>query len=132
MRRRRASTYNPGLEEPESAESVGNYILNSESLILRRNRAKRYSPKYRDGAVARIVSGTSTISQIGQEMGLTERDLVDWIADALARKQDRIDELTAILKSVQIVDENQLRIDHEPDAAVSDGEGTIEGIFRPL
>lgn len=98
---------------------------------MRRNRAKRYSEKYRDGVVQKIISGTSTISQLGQELNLTERDLVDWIADDLARKQERIDELTAILKSIQRANDGQARLSHQPVVYnASDGAETIDGEYR--
>ena len=128
-RRRSVGTFDPHLEENSGVESAGNYIRTTESLVMRRNRAKRYSQKYRDGVVQRLIGGTATISQIGQELDLTERDLVDWIADALAGKQDRIDELTELLKSVQEC-EDQVRIEYQPVSFASDDESTIDGTFR--
>lgn len=128
-RRRSAGTFNPNLDEEHSVESAGNYIRTTESLVMRRNRAKRYSQKYRDGVVQRLIGGTATISQIGQELDLTERDLVDWIADALAGKQDRIDELTAMLNSFG-EREDQVKIEYQSVSFESDDESTIDGKYR--
>ncbi len=128
-RRRAAGTFDPGAEESAQVESVGNYIRTTESLVMRRNRARRYSQKYRDGVVQRLIGGTATISQIGQELDLTERDLVDWIADALAGKQDRIDELTALLKSFHGY-EGQVKIEYQSFSFADDEESTIDGTYR--
>lgn len=126
LRRRSAGTFDPSVEEGSSVESAGNYIRTTESLVMRRNRAKRFSQKYRDGVVQRLIGGTATISQIGQELDVTERDLVDWIADALATKQDRIDELTSILKSFHSL-EDRVKIEHEPVSFADDAGNTIDG-----
>jgi hypothetical protein len=128
-RRRSAGTFDPEVEHGSSVESAGNYIRTSESLVMRRNRAKRYSQKYRDGVVQRLIGGTATISQIGQELDLTERDLVDWIADALAAKQDRIDELMALLRSVQVL-EDHVKIEYQPISLADDDAPTIDGNYR--
>ncbi len=127
-RKRSVEDYNPSEIRTESA---GNYIRTTESLVIRRNRAARYSQKYRDGVVQRLISGTSTISQIGQELNLSERDIVDWIADALANKQERIDELMSIMKSVQQAHAGQVKISHESTSfADESGSTTIDGEFQ--
>lgn len=128
--RRSVDTFNPDKQpEVETVESVGNYIRTTESLVMRRNRAARYSEKYRDGVVQRLIGGTATITQIGQELDLTERDLVDWIADALARKQERIEELTALLNAVS-ERSDQVKIEYEPVRFATDDESTIDGAYR--
>ena len=131
-RRRSAPTFDPNTDKTSDneTESVGNYIRTTESLVMRRNRAKRYSQKYRDGVVNRLIGGTATISQIGQELDLSERDLVDWIADALARKQERIEELTALLDALGGQMDHS-RIEYQPVSYASeDDEKTIEGAYR--
>ena len=120
-RNRKAPTFRP--ETSSAGEPTGNFIQSDESLILRRNRASRFTPKFRDGIVQRIVSGSQTITQVGRELNLSERDIVDWIADAFQRKQMKIDELNAILASIQ---NRNLRLDGshshvlEPDQSVRD------------
>ena len=127
---RKAETYFPG-RSASQAEKAGNYIRTTESLVMRRNRANRYSRKYRDGVVKKLISGTHTISQIGQELDLSERDIVDWIVDALESKQERIDELTAILRSVQEAHLDQAKLGYEPATYLDEsGEPTFDGNYR--
>ena len=108
-------------------ESVGNFIRSDQSLVLRRKRAGRYSQKYRDGIVNRLIGGTVTISQLGRELSVSEVDIVDWIADLLARKQERIDELTEMLSQLPM--SSEFLIGH--DSISYADEDVIEGSVPP-
>ena len=90
------------LDQAESEfEHVGNVTRTDESLLVRHTRAARYSEKFRDGVVDRVLSGQSSISQIRNELTLSERDLLDWIKDRVTRQDTQIYELTKIAETVQ-------------------------------
>ena len=74
-------------EPDQSAESVGNFIKSDKSLVLRRTRLLRYSQKYRDSVVDRLLSGNATIADVRHEKNICERELLDWIADRLERAE---------------------------------------------
>ncbi len=107
-------------EESESpaSEKVGNFLRSDESLILQSTRASRYSRKYREGIVERILAGQATISQIRNELGVSEREVLDWINERVFRQQAKIAKLTQVVKSVQ-----QLTLETE----VTAGRGELGG-----
>ena len=86
--------------EPEF-EHVGNVTRTDDSLLVRQSRAARYSEKFRDGVVDRVLSGQSSISQIRNELNLSERDLLDWVKDRVTRQDDQIFKLTKIAETVK-------------------------------
>jgi transposase-like protein len=122
-------------DQSSSQESIGNYLKSEQSLVMRNQRSQKYSQKFRDASVMRILSGATTFSQARHELGVVENDLIAWIADLLARKQDRIDELAVALKSVQANFPLHLHSTPgepgEPDLADVEGESVIEGRVTP-
>ena len=106
-------------------EKVGNFIRSDHSLVVRRARSSRYSQKYRDGVVTRLISGNVSIYDLSRELNISDRDLVDWIADMLSRKQEKIDELNRILSAMQ-QNSSQQRIGLEP-VSFEDDERVVEG-----
>ncbi len=84
-----------------STESIGNYLKNEHSLVMRDKRSNRFSEKFRDSTVSRILSGATTIAQVRKELNVSEQDIVDWIASLALRKQERLDELVEVLGSIQ-------------------------------
>ena len=84
----------------EPAESVGNFIKTDSSLLMKSNRLQRYSEKYRDAVVRRILSGASSIKQVRDEKQLSESEVTDWIADLFERQQQKIDSLQLFKKSI--------------------------------
>ena len=113
----------------ESAiEHVGNFLRSDESLLVRKARANRYSKKFREGVVNRILSGALTISQARKELNVSERDLLDWINDRIMRQDQKITKLTQVVEAVQqFAIEGQveradpviLKDDLEPSAGIS-------------
>jgi hypothetical protein len=91
----------PETAEPAGAEHVGNVTRSDDSLLVRKARAARYSKKYREGVVNRILSGKSTISQVRKELGLSERDLLDWINDRVLMQDQKIAKLGQIVEAVR-------------------------------
>jgi transposase-like protein len=95
-----AAVENKGKSE-SAMEHVGNFLRSDESLLVRKARAKRYSDKFREGVVSRILSGALTISQARKELGVSERDLLDWINDRIMRKDQKIAKLSQVVESVK-------------------------------
>lgn len=88
--------------EPETKfEHVGNVTRSDDSLLVRKSRAARYSKKFREGVVDRILSGQSTISEVKNELGLSERDLLDWINDKVLLQDQHITKLTQVVDAVK-------------------------------
>lgn len=71
---------------------VGNFIKNEKSLVVRMTRLLRFSEKYRDSVVERILHGDLTISDIRHEKDLSEREVLDWIADRVYRLETQLEE----------------------------------------
>ena len=90
----------PTQPEREPAESVGNFIKTDSSLLMKSTRLQRYSDKYRDAVVRRILSGSSSIKQVREEKQLSEIEVTDWIADLFERQQQKIDSLELFKKSI--------------------------------
>ena len=107
--------------QPENAEAdvgfehVGNVTRSDDSLLVRKARAARYSIKFRDGVVDRILSGQSTIKQVRGELNLSERDLLDWVNDRVSRQDERIAKLSHVVETVKQLSQKSsatnLRID---------------------
>ncbi len=141
LRRKNAPEYRPEDGSPETNETnettprtpggelVGNFIRTDQSLVIRRNRASRFSPKYRDGIVQKILLGTA-MADIRRELNLSEQDLVDWIADMLARKQEKIEQLQSTLDQIQRGNTSRPRLNYDAQVILEDGGETIEGQVR--
>lgn len=77
-------------EIDEPTEPVGNYIKSEKSLVVRSSRLLRFSEKYRDAVVDRLLSGEDTFADIRYEKNISERELLDWIADRLERAERQL------------------------------------------
>ncbi len=85
----------PVTERPATdVQQDGNFIRRDRSLVLQKQRSARFSQKYRDGIVQRLVSGTTTMNQVCRELEVSESDLLAWMADLLERRDERIKTLT--------------------------------------
>ncbi len=80
-------------KEPEQAEPIGNFLKGEQSLVARASRLKRFSEKYRDAIVKRLLDGKLTFSQVRSEQKITEVELTDWISDLFHRMQLKLDEV---------------------------------------
>ncbi len=87
--------------EAAGFEHVGNVTRTDDSLLVRKARAARYSKKYREGVVDKILSGNSTITQVRNDLGLSERDLLDWINDRVMKQDLQIAKLGQIVETVK-------------------------------
>ena len=117
--------------ETGQTESIGNFIREDESLVLRATRLKRFSQKYRDAVVRRVLKGSSTMAQVRQEMDVTEAELIVWISDVFDRQQVKIDSLENDFKSNPSLRIVHKREDSEPAIdSISNGI-TLDGQVRP-
>jgi len=104
--------------EPESKfEHVGNVTRSDDSLLVRKSRAARYSQKFREGVVNRILSGQSTISQVKNELGLSERDLLDWINDKVLLQDRHITKLTQVVDAVKQVTNQGVLLESDEESS---------------
>lgn len=74
-------------KDPEVAiaEPVGNFIK-EQSLAVNATRMKRFTEKYRDALVERILSGKAQMSWLIADGKCTEAELVSWIDDKAKRE----------------------------------------------
>ena len=108
------------------AESVGNFIK-SESSLVKSTSLQRFSEKYRDAVVRRILAGTSSIQQVREEKNLGESEITEWIADLFERQQQKIDALERIKDSIPVGD----RADNPAIKDFDSGIQTVPGQVRP-
>ena len=116
----------PVVAELETAESVGNFIK-AESSLVKSTRIQRFSAKYRDAVVRRILSGSASIKQIREEKDLSETEITDWIADLFERQQRKIDALERFKNSISasLQSENSSFEDFDAESQ------TVPGQVRP-
>lgn len=79
-----------------SVERLGNDFRSHRSLVARSERARRFSPKFRESVVDRLLSGTSSFAQLRSELGVSESDLLAWIAELIDRKNAQIEKLSRL------------------------------------
>jgi hypothetical protein len=89
-----------------AVESVGNFLKSEHSLLMQDRRANKFTQKFRDGTVRKILSGTASIQDVRGELKVSEADLIRWIAELLSRKEQRIEELVTILQSFESMPKN--------------------------
>ena len=109
-------------------DRVGNFIRNDGSLVLRKKRAGRYSQKFREGVVQRLLSGRTNIAQLSVELEVTEADLLAWIHEILEAREMRIEELTSLLRSYTRAAADLIGIDDD-SIRFDESENMIEGRF---
>lgn len=97
-------------EMPE-AEPAGN-LVQDPSPVLKLNRPYRFTEKFRDSMVARILEGKVTISSLAKNGEYCEAELVSWIADKVERQDEKIETLEFDLYSYW----RQSRDDARPNA----------------
>ena len=95
---------------------------------MRSARSDRFTEKFRDGIVQRILNSTTTIAEVREQYHLTEQDLIDWMKHSFDRKQKRIDELKEQLKSTESEQQNDhiFKVDSQPRRVTIKGD-VIDG-----
>ncbi len=94
--RDQATTKHQDRSSPDG-QTDGNFIRRDQSLILQKQRAARFSQKYRDGVVQRLASGSARVSQVCRELEISEADVMAWIADLLKRREEKIGLLESLI-----------------------------------
>ncbi len=102
------------LENEPSAIPVGNYLRSDSSLLMRSARLNRFSEKYRDAVVRRILSGMTTITRVREDKQLSDTEITGWIADLFERQQKRIDSLENAVRSIPLLDQEQDNLHRMP------------------
>ena len=74
-------------EDIPEAEPVGNFIKD-QSLVLKSARLDRFTEKFRDSVVERILAGKVAISSLTEDGQYSESELLSWIADKAKRQND--------------------------------------------
>ena len=74
------------------AEPVGN-LVQDLSPVLQLNRPYRFTEKFRDSMVTRILEGKVTISSLVENGEYCEAELVSWIAVKVKRQEEKIETL---------------------------------------
>jgi transposase-like protein len=101
---RRRKSRNPQSDPADSepaVESVGNFLKTEHSLLMQDRRSNKFTQKFRDGTVRKILNGTASIQDVRRELEVSEADLIRWIAELVNRKEQRIEELVTILQSFE-------------------------------
>ena len=76
----------------------------------------------------RLLSGKTNIAQLTTELNVTEADLMSWVNEVLVSRDERIDELTSLLKSYHRAAGSLIGI-AEATAELND-ENMVEGQFE--
>lgn len=98
---------------------------------MRSVRSDRFTDKFRDGIVQRILNGTTTIADVREQHHLTEQDVIAWMKDSFDRKQKRLDDANEQLKLTQSSDSDRIvKIESKPGRMRINGE-VIEGRSQP-
>ncbi len=111
-------------------ERVGNHFHDHISLVARQERSQRFSAKFRESVVDRLLSGASNLAQVKCELGVSDSDLLAWIAEKVDRQASQIDQLTRTVARIQTdVPDSPLE---PPDwnNSISAGAAVVEGIAR--
>ena len=124
----------PNVEDDKTprhvAQPVGNYIRKEESLVIRSERLKRFSEKYRDSVVRRIFSGQASMVQVRQEENLSEGEILDWMADLFDRMQSKLDFYHKMLGTPPTLEIQPNQADEFPSDSIPDGP-VVEGKAKP-
>ena len=107
--------------------AAGNFLRNNQSLVMRSARSDRFTEKFRDGIVHRILNSTTTIAEVREQYHLTEQDLIDWMKHSFDRKQKRIDQLKEQLRSTESKENDHIfKVEPEPRRVTIKGD-VIDG-----
>ena len=120
----------------DSHEPIGNVLKSDESLLVRKARASRYSAKFRESVVQRVLSGKATITQIRKELKLSERDILDWLAQSNREKENQIVDLSHQLSEIKKLGWNgpiepQPESDRNDHVRIDQDASIIDGRVNP-
>ncbi len=116
---------NQGDSANSTFELDGNYLLKDYSLVRKSLRHCRYTTKFRDSIVDRLVNGQVDLPTIRSELHVRDSDVMTWIADRLNRQTEKIAQLTSLVEILASQQHNQLLesdIELETGAVTGDDE----------
>ena len=102
-------------EANPQSRSVGNFLRSEQSLVQRQRRKSRYSEKFRDDLVLRILNGSTSLQQVRDDHNVSEQDVKDWILDMKQRHSSRLDEIDRLLSKPTMSSRRPLRIEAPTD-----------------
>lgn len=106
-RRRKERRKKKAAPGPEvTVEPAGNFLKTEHSLVMQGRRSNKFSQKFREGTVRKVLTGKSSIQEVRRELEISEADLIRWIAELVHRKEQRIEELVAVLQSFETLPKN--------------------------
>ncbi len=120
--RRNAMDYECRSVELQQA-TVGNFIKRDQSLIMRSERQARYTKKFRQGVVERILAGKTTISAMREELNIPESDLIAWINQVVEGQAEMINQLNRMVGVLLENSAHQTRIEAENELVLSERNG---------
>lgn len=102
------------LEEDQSdPQSEGNYILDELSLAQRVDHSARFTEKFRDNVVERIISNRTLVSKVCRELDITESDVQHWMKQWVHRRFEllkvRPDLIDQVLDSIDNEDQDSFK-----------------------
>ena len=115
----KAETENEG----NSQSAAGNFLRNDQSLVMRSVRSDRFTDKFKEGIVQRILQGTTTLADVREQHYLTEQDVIAWMKQSFDRKQNRIDDLMQQLRKSESSDQDRIiKIETQPRRVTIQGD----------
>lgn len=95
------------LQDKEIKEDlpIGNFIVDQKSLVVRSQRLLRYSEKYRDSVIEKILSGDITIREARSDKDISEAEIISWIADRMQRLEAEVAQIqnNEFIPSLQVI-----------------------------
>ena len=111
------------------AVAVGNYLKTEGSLLANSTRLSRFSEKYRDSIVRKVLAGAHSLARVREENGLSEAEILCWTADHVNRLEQEIQALKFQLEAShrQTLESEAQFSSHRP----SFDPNTLEGKVTP-
>lgn len=117
----------PPLDQEAEFQAAGNYVRRDHSLVLRSERSSRFSLKFRQGVVERLLMAQTTLAGIREELGLNEGDVMAWIQEILEQQTIQIENLKRLVDTLverlpdepMLTDQRSQQLEPAPDATRS-------------
>jgi transposase-like protein len=111
-------------QTPEVVQTAaGNFIKRDQSLVMRSERNSRYTKKFRQSVVERILNGKATLSSIREELNLSESDLIGWINEVVEGQAELISQLNRMVDVLLENSSEQARIRADNELVFSKRNG---------
>lgn len=74
-------------------QSVGNFIRRDFDLVAQADRLQRFSQKFRESIIERLMTGQVDVAGVRQELNVQERDLFAMVREKVRRLESHIESL---------------------------------------